>query len=443
MGALARARAAQGFTLVEVLVAATLIATGVGATIGVFGASHKASIISQRREAAVQQAQATLDRMQLLDYSAQALQTLPVYDADPNHPFNRVTGSNLTIKPGLAEELTVDAINGQVFTGPERFDVGSGGSQISGYLYRFVTWRDELCAAGACDGTQNTKRLTVAVTLDASGSLSASPPVWISSIAADPNAAPPGSDLPPSATPGSGSGSAATWYLYDTRCSQTSRTTISGDHSTHNTSAYGSSSIDYSTCENADLTKRPDLMGTTAPPGDASTPLYTYSNGLTGTYPGGLAIKARGSTCPTSYHVDDSQNEAVTNMWNLHTWSTNEFASTFNLSGRVVVALHSQTVDAIAGRGLICATLIDRSTSAGIPTDTVIGATTYDNASWPTSPSALTFTWDLPSEANLAADHRLLLVLSVRDESDADLDFLYDHPTYPSYLQVETTTPLP
>ena len=130
-------------------------------------------------------------------------------------------------------------------------------------------------------------------------------------------------------------------------------------------------------------------------------------------------------------------------MWNLHTWSTNEFASTFNLSGRVSVALHSQTVDAIAGRGLICATLIDRSTSAGIPTDTVIGTTTYDNASWPTSPSALTFTWDLPSAANLAADHRLLLVLSVRGESDADLDFLYDHPTYPSYLQVETTTPLP
>jgi hypothetical protein len=36
-----------------------------------------------------------------------------------------------------------------------------------------------------------------------------------------------------------------------------------------------------------------------------------------------------------------------------------------------------------------------------------------------------------------------VLAMNVRSESDQDLAFLYDHSTYPSLLEVETTTPLP
>ncbi|MEX0744452.1 MAG: type II secretion system protein [Phycisphaeraceae bacterium] len=439
-----RTRMQQGFTLVEVLVAATLSSVGIAATIGVFGSSHKASIMSQQREVAVQQAQATIDRVQLMDYTDLALSTQPAYDPDPNSPFNRVSGSNLNVKPGLSEPLVVDTNAGQVFTGPERFTVGSGGAQISGYLYRFITWRDENCPTGTCDGTENTKRLTVAVTIDASGTLPARPPLWISSVTADPSAAPPGSDLPPDANPGSGSGaSAQTWFLYDTRCSQTQRATISGEHTTHDTASTGPAAIDYSTCENADLTKRPDLMGTTPAPGDGTTPLYKYSSDLTATYPGGLVMKKRNASCPTSYLATDSQNPDATSRWNVHTWATNSFSTTFNLTDQVVVQMYTQTVDGVAASGTVCATLIDRSVSGGVPTDTVLGSTTYENVTWPTSPTPVTFSWNLSSQANLSANHRLLLVLSVREESTADLVFLYDHPSYASFLQVATTTPLP
>jgi prepilin-type N-terminal cleavage/methylation domain-containing protein len=434
----------QGFTLVEVLTAATLAAVGVAATLGVFGSSQRASVVSQRKEVAVQQAQAAMDRMQLMEYADLKLSTLPVHHSDPQHPFNKVVNTTqLQVKTGLTEDLIVDTDQGQVFVGPERFDVGSGSSQMSGYIYRFITWRDENCPTGTCDGSQNTKRLTVAVTVDGAGAIAQRAPVWITSVTADPNAAPPGSDLPPNANPGSGNGEAETFYLYDTRCSQTSRSTITGHHSTHNTSSRGAASIDYSTCENADLTKRPDLMGTGSIPGDASTALYKYSNDLTGTYPGGLAMKNIGSSCPTSYLAADSTNLSVPNQWNVHTWATNQFTSTFTLSGRVVVQLYTQTLDAVPASGMICATLVSRSTSNGVPTDTVLGSSTYTNSTWPTSPTPLTFTWDLPSSVNITSNRRLLLVISARGESDADLVMLYDHPSYQSFLQVATTTPLP
>ena len=35
-----------------------------------------------------------------------------------------------------------------------------------------------------------------------------------------------------------------------------------------------------------------------------------------------------------------------------------------------------------------------------------------------------------------------MLVLHLRAESAQDLAFLYDHSTYPSLLEVETTTPI-
>ena len=44
-----------------------------------------------------------------------------------------------------------------------------GTTPITGHVYRFVTWRDENCPYSLCDGTENTKRLTVAITVDPTG----------------------------------------------------------------------------------------------------------------------------------------------------------------------------------------------------------------------------------------------------------------------------------
>ena len=96
---------------------------------------------------------------------------------------------------------------------------------------------------------------------------------------------------------------------------------------------------------------------------------------------------------------------------------------------------------AAAGRGLICATVLDRSVSGGVPTDTVLGSGTYDLASWPTDLRRISFSFNV-STTTIAANHRLVLAINVRSESANDLVFVYDHPLYASFLEVATTTPL-
>ena len=53
----------------------------------------------------------------------------------------------------------------------------------------------------------------------------------------------------------------------------------------------------------------------------------------------------------------------------------------------------------------------------------------------------ISFTLNVP-QASIAAGHRLVLLLGVKKTSDSDLYFVYDHPLYPSFLELATPTPL-
>jgi len=181
-------------------------------------------------------------------------------------------------------------------------------------------------------------------------------------------------------------------------------------------------------------------MWSDPPPGDSTTPLYRYSSDLSGTYDGGLAMKRQGTTCPTTYTLANTTSTTNPSEYSLHAWASNSFSTAFNVNGKVSLSFFTETVGAGTGRGLICATLIDRSQSSGVPTDTTIGSTTFDLASWPTTPTRLSFTFSVTSR-DVAVGHRLVLVLGVRSESANDLVFLYDHPLYPSFFEVATTTP--
>jgi hypothetical protein len=114
----------------------------------------------------------------------------------------------------------------------------------------------------------------------------------------------------------------------------------------------------------------------------------------------------------------------------------------FHLDGQVTVSLFTSTVGGTAASGRLCATLKDRAVANGIPTDRVIGTATYNLANWPRSVRRITFTFHLPDAEDIATGHRLVLALHAREESSADLLFVYDHPLYPSLLEVATTTPL-
>jgi hypothetical protein len=126
----------------------------------------------------------------------------------------------------------------------------------------------------------------------------------------------------------------------------------------------------------------------------------------------------------------------------VHAWATKRFDADFHVSGRATVSIYTTTLGGLPGRGLLCATLLERTESGGIASDTTIGSTTFDAASWPTSTRRLNFTFTVSPQVDIDDDHRLVLVLHVRAESANDLAILYDHPTYRSLLEMETTTPI-
>jgi prepilin-type N-terminal cleavage/methylation domain-containing protein len=435
-------RSQGGFTLVEVLIAVFLMSLGIAATIGVLGASGHETLSAQRAEVATQEGQAEIERLVSLSYGELALTTTPPTSSDPSDPDSRVSGSTFRVSPALTEPLVLTPGTGKtakVDSGPQPFSVGSGGAIVTGKIYRFVSWRAENCPNSLCNGTQSTKRVTVAVTLDPSPTQSARAPLWISSVLADKDTTPPGTVAAPKTSP---TVTAQSFYLYDTRCGQTAAQAQSGSHPTHDTASAGAGASADSTCENPDTSKQPDLMGPSLPAGPDTTPLYDYSSDLSGDRPGGLAMIRRGSTCDTSYSATNATDQSAPNEWGIHAWSTTPFATAFHLSGQVTLSLFTTTIGGVAGRGVVCASLVDRQVSSGVPQDRLLGSFLYDLANWPTSPSRLTFTFDLAQAEDVASAHRLVLILQVRGESDHDLVFLYDHPLYPSLVEVATSTPL-
>jgi prepilin-type N-terminal cleavage/methylation domain-containing protein len=441
----AQARSERGFALIELLIAMVILSIGIAATIGVFGASGRTTVGAQRNDVAAQQAQAEIDKLSTLKYGELALNSMPASSTDPNNPGYRVSGTTLKVKPGLNEDLVLtpgNALTAKVAPGPQSFSVGSGGSKITGKIYRYVTWRDENCPDALCKdttgNTKDTKRVTVAITVDPSGTQSVRPPVWISSVIADRDTVPPGSTAAPPTGP---TVTAQSLYLYDTRCGQTTSQPQTGNHPTHDTASTGSAASS-SSCENPDVSKQPDLMGPSLPDGPTTTPLYNYSTDLSGDFAGGIAMNRQGTTCRSSYAADDVINASAPNKWNIHAWSTNAFDSTFLLNGQVTVSLFTETVDGVDGAGVVCATLLDRQLSGGAPQDRSLGSFVYDLSSWPTSTRRITFTFNLSQPESIAAGHRLVLALQVRGESDHDLVFHYDHPLYQSLLEVATATPL-
>jgi prepilin-type N-terminal cleavage/methylation domain-containing protein len=426
----------RGFTLVEVLIAIFLTTVGTAATIGVLSASGRTTLGAQRSDLATQQAQAEIEKLGTLSYGQLALRSAPPASNDPSNPDSWVTGSSLTVGSGPSEQLVLTAGAGQtamVDPGPQSFSVGTGGGVVTGKIYRFVSWHDERCPNNLCDGTQNTKRVTIGVTIDASPTQAARAPLRISSLIADKDTTPPGTSAAAASHP---TVTAQSLYLYDTPCAQTVPQPQTGSHVTHDTAASDAA------CESPNASKRPDLMGPSLPAGSDTTPLYDYSSDLSGVRPGGLAMMHKGTTCDTSYASSNATDTTVPNQWSIHAWSTNPFASTFHMSGQVTMSLFTTTIGGAAGRGVLCASLIDRQVVNGVRQDRALGSFVYNLANWPTSPRRLTFTFDLSQEQDVAAGHRLVLALQARGESDNDLVLLYDHPLYTSLLEVATSTPL-
>jgi prepilin-type N-terminal cleavage/methylation domain-containing protein len=489
----------EGFTLIEVLVAAVILVLASMAVFGVLAAATRNAQRAQATQVALDKAQEEIEKLHSIPYDELALFKAPGPSSAPLNPNHRVSGNEFAVRReplGEKAEMVVAGnflrgggeIVGNVKAGPIRFEEGN----VSGKLYRYIVWRnDPTCPESAtnlnedfCPGNQDFKQIIVAAQIDTSVNESIEHNyVEVQSQVANPDAraqrstqgTEPGGggtgaggkleeeerqkELEEDQTGSYSSGKAVTaqqFYLSDTPCSpsgMTVREEVSGDHLLHNTLGVCSSGPKTGQTQPG----APDALLRASPPDpapeDESNPsLYDYSSDSYLEPPSGsdnglqvLHDDAAGCNFPPK---GSDHPEAK-----MHRWVTDRMPRDFKLSGTVTLEFYSRTIGEASYPGTICAYLFKRNSIEA--TDTRFENQengrlywTYSSqgtGSWPrTEWTRLRLTMKIAGSQEVKEGERLGLAISVDAGTTpaAGLQVMYDHPDYASRLEVDTTTPI-
>ena len=164
-----RIRAEEGFTLIEVLVAAVLLVSALLVLVGSLDSERRLSDNAQAQGAAAQFAERELDTLLARPYDELALNRIPTNALDGATPTANWT-STRQLLPSAPNDERTDA-NTLVCSGtqcpsavPSVSDWTGDKPAVRGKVYRYVTWvNDASCPDASCPGTQDYKRITVAV----------------------------------------------------------------------------------------------------------------------------------------------------------------------------------------------------------------------------------------------------------------------------------------
>lgn len=460
----ARARSESGFTMIELMLAVLVGTAGLVALVGTFDVSRRVTDYAEMKEAAAHVAEQTIEQLRDVEYGALALSgnPTPASATDPNDPaYYLGTGAAgaLTYRwdyGSTATEPLVIAASGVVAAAAQDWDNG----RIRGKIYRYVTCvapTVEECAQGP--ETSAYKRLTVAVTID--NAMGPDKPILMSTLVGNPETSD-GEGANPLNSPNTQcekngvtvecaqgvSGTVRTWYLYDTPATQSARQEIAGSHPTHPTVAPtggcgdndddgasdGGSGTDADADGVIDSCPVPDLMALDPPPAPAVTPpVYNYSNEITGgSTPGGAVIR-RDAECGGAVTKSDNTKG--------HLWVSAPLAAPVTLSGDAAMNVSTQTFNGVQAAAMICVRFYNVPGSLSNLVESppaAIGSGGYSLTSWPRTPTTLGFAMDFLDGAGvqIPAGNRLGVRVWAAASSAADIVVLYDHPLYPTFVQV-------
>jgi hypothetical protein len=425
-------------TVAEVVIAAMILTLASLAVLSLVNTTARTNFRAEQSQVVNDRLQQEVEKIERLSYDQIALTGLPADSSDTKNPSWRVSGASYAITQDgsqfrslvyngstLADGGTIT--EGAVDPTPTAFSSGD----VSGTIYRFVVWEnDSTCPEVTCPGTQDLKRVIVAIRLDTTAPGGTRHYQELQSQATNPDATPvddtnPGSqcvggsdcydrdddtgDDPACIPPASGTGcfdgtgqcrgtdceapdpdprTPWTYWLTDTGCNNTTRQPITGDHLLHNTNGVCSTGVrNSSNCSGLSGCPpgAPDLMLTQAPPLTAESPLWDYATDIEPTQnpelDKGLQMYPPNSNgCLTSLFqpltnaLGAVQNDPdTTRMQTVHKWISNPMGSGFNvtLDGEGTLNLWTQSINGASYRGEICIWLFERHLNVlGIPIDT-------------------------------------------------------------------------
>ncbi|MCA1834187.1 MAG: prepilin-type N-terminal cleavage/methylation domain-containing protein [Actinomycetota bacterium] len=147
----------DGFTIVELMVALTVLAIGFFSLAAAMGIGLKQVSLGRQRQSAAEIANARLEHLRNYPYEEVALSSAATHNTDVTDPDYGVSndGSSYEIPgPASSEALIVDSVNGKVQHFEDPVQVGTTFMKI----YQYVTWVDD----PAVTGTQDYKRVEIA-----------------------------------------------------------------------------------------------------------------------------------------------------------------------------------------------------------------------------------------------------------------------------------------
>jgi Tfp pilus assembly protein PilV len=473
-----RIHGAEGVTVVEVMIAGVILVVSGIAVLGLLDSASRNNYRAAQSQVVNDQLQQEMEKVKRLPYDQLALTAAPTQSTDPANPNSRVTGTTFNVnKSGAAnyEDLAVNGgadkeaagtlSGGTVDPGPTSFQSGD----VKGKVYRYVTWEQDPSCGNCADEWQ--RHVVVAVTLDQTAAGGVRAYQELQGNVSNPSA---GLDQGPG--PGSGGNDETPWtfWLTDTPCDSSSRQAITGDHNTHNT--LGQCSAGMKTGDPGPLGANagaPDLMFTQAAPLNPDfpsdqQPLYDYATdvepaqnpgldkGLQMNTPtaNGCLLNTGALPAPLNILLELPITEAHPQL-EVHKWVSPAIPTGFSdvvLDGTGVLNLWTQTINGGVYGGKVCAWLFVRTAAgadvpavnldlSGNPTYFTYSQATWPNNGWTEIHVPLHF-----AEVTLPPTSRLGLAIGVEKPgtpSGSGLQFMYDHPSFDSRLQVDTRSLLP